>query len=98
MQLTITKIRFMHGKCSDAECPVCHWRTPKDGGDARSMAWNKKRVTAWLKKLLTVQPCAAKPDSPWWNVKEEVGTCYRKLRGDLRPPGFYDSEEGQKIP
>ena len=88
--LTITKIKFMHGECDESECPVCRWWTPKGGATPKTMAWNKKRVTEWLKARLTVLPARSKPDSPWWNVEEENGDCYRKLRGNLRNPGYYD--------
>ena len=88
--LTITKIKFMHGECDEAECPVCRWWTPKHAATPKTMAWNKKRVTEWLKARLTVLPARSKPDSPWWNVEEENGDCYRKLRRNLRNPGYYD--------
>lgn len=44
------------------------------------MAWNKKRVTAWLKERLTVIPDKSKPDSPYWTVQEEKEECYSRLR------------------
>jgi hypothetical protein len=42
----------------------------------------------WLRKRLTVITKGA-PKSPWWQVKEPNGDCYRKLRGNRRQPGFY---------
>jgi hypothetical protein len=77
-KLTWTKIGFMHGACDRADCPVC------DDLDS-SIA----RVDAWLRCRLTVTGTGV-PDSPWWNVVESNGECYRKLRGNLRRPGFYD--------
>lgn len=75
MNLTITKIQFMHGRCSDPDCPVCTHRY--------------KEVPEWLEKRLTIVRVGF-PRSPWWEVKESNGDCYRRLRGDLRRPGFYD--------
>ena len=88
-KLTITKVKFMHGKCTDAGCPVCGWTTPEGGATPQPMARNKTRVTQWLEARLTLLPTRAKPESPWWEVEEPNGDCYRKLRGDLRPPGYY---------
>lgn len=75
MKLTISDIEYMHGRCKTPECPVCCWWTPKGGATPKTMAWNKKRVTAWLKELLTVVPCGSKSDSPWWMVEEERDVC-----------------------
>lgn len=78
--MTITYLQFVHGRCSDKECPVCRWWTPKDGPSAKSMAWNKKRVTSWLKeKGITVLP-DRRNDSPFWNVTNSKEECYAKLR------------------
>lgn len=83
MKLTITYIEFLHcrrGRCQKTtDCPVCGWWTPKGGATPQSMAWNKKRVTAWLKNRLTVLPCQSKPDSPWWMVEEEKEVCRARL-------------------
>jgi hypothetical protein len=76
MNLTITKITFMHGACSNIECPVC-----KDG--------TNMEVDTWLRKKLNVISTGA-PRSPWWTVEEQNGDCYRILRGDLKKPGYYD--------
>ena len=89
-KLTISKIQFMHGTCDENECPVCRWWTPKTGATPKTMTWNCKRVQPWLAARLTVLPCKKKPDSPWWLVQEENGDCYRKLKGNLRNPGYND--------
>lgn len=78
--LTITYLKFIHGRCADAECPVCRWWTPKGGANAKSMAWNKKRVTSWLKDRLTLVATRSKPDSPWWLVEEDKETCKEILK------------------
>lgn len=80
MKLTITDIERLHGRCNDPDCPVCRWWTPKGGATPKTMAWNKKRVTAWLKERVSLLPCTAKSDSPWWLVEEEKENCRDLLR------------------
>ena len=80
MNLTITKISFMHGSCSDSDCPLC--------GDPHSNS-SIKEVDSWLRQYLTILETGC-PDSPWWLVEESKGDCYRTLRGDERHPGYYD--------
>lgn len=81
-KLTITYLSYIHGRCNEPECPVCRWWTPKGGPSPKSLAWNKKRVTAWLKERLTVLPVRSKPESPWWMVQETKEECYDKLRAN----------------
>ncbi len=76
MKLTYTKIAFMHGQCNNSECPVCRNAPTAE-------------IDIWLRQYLTVQKTGS-PKSPWWEVAEPNGDCYRKLRGNLRKPGFYD--------
>jgi hypothetical protein len=76
MKLTLTKIEFMHGECSNTGCPICKGGTYQD-------------ADTWLRKILTVE-ASGLPKSPWWDVVESNGDCYRALRGDLRLPGYYD--------
>lgn len=66
----------MHGQCTEQDCPVCVNGTYQD-------------ADKWLKSKLKVV-LSGLPKSPWWEVEESNGDCYRKLRGDLRKPGFYD--------
>jgi len=79
MELTITDVKYFHGRCKDSECPVCRWWEPKDGQSPKSMAWNKKRVTSWLGERLTLMPCNSKFDSPWWLVEEDREACRKIL-------------------
>lgn len=66
----------MHDRCTDKICPLC-------------TANKKLTVNEWIHMHLTVTETGW-PRSPWWNVEESNGDCYRALRGDLRPPGYYD--------
>ena len=77
MKLTWTKISFMHGQCDDDLCPIC--------GRNSSIA----DIDLWLRKYLTIEKTGS-PKSPWWEVREQNGDCYRALRGNLRHPGYYD--------
>lgn len=76
-KLTYTKIAFMHGRCRNMGCPVCRNAPIPE-------------IDEWLRKHVTVGRTGA-PKSPWWEVAEPNRDCYRKLRGDLRPPGYYDT-------
>lgn len=76
MKLTYTKIKFMHGRCSSKNCPVCN-------GNSISS------INLWLCARLTILSTGS-PKSPWWLVRESNGDCYRLLKGDLRKPGYYD--------
>lgn len=78
-KLTWTKIGLMHGACDMADCPVCE-------ASCRSVPL----VDAWVRARLTVFATGA-PVSPWWMVSESNGECYRKLRGNLRKPGYHDT-------
>ena len=76
INITATKIEFMHGECDNWKCPICR----------RGSVWE---YNDWINERLTVVKTGF-PRSPWWVVEEETGDCYRKLRGNKRLPGFYD--------
>ena len=76
MNLTITKIKYMHFQCTDKECPIC-------SNDSL------EEIDKYIRSRVTVQNSGS-PYSPWWYVEEDTRECYRALRGNLRPKGFYD--------
>lgn len=81
MNLTITKIIFMHGQCDEELCPLCK------GSKERNP---KQNINEWVHLRLSVVKTGY-PKSSWWEVEESNGDCYRALRGNLRPLGYYDT-------
>ena len=80
MNLTITKISYMHGQCNEKFCPLCKGNKEHDP---------RQNINEWIHSKLTVVSTGY-PNSPWWEVEEENGDCYRTLRGNMRLPGYYD--------
>lgn len=73
MNLTITKIEFMHGACDDKNCPICNDRNFK----------SIQKTHYWVRQRLTVLN-SGYPKSPWWEVKQSNEECYRILKGNKR--------------
>lgn len=71
----------MHGRCSVVGCPVCSPCVERES--------SIEKLDTWLRMRLTVVS-SGMPHSPWWEVEQSNGDCYRKLRGNLRHAGYYD--------
>lgn len=82
-KITIKQLTAIHGKCSDAECPICQWWTPPGGPGRGSILWNACRVTEWLEDRVTVAPHGRNLDSPWWVIDDSDKEQIAALTGDL---------------
>jgi hypothetical protein len=72
MKLTLTYLSFVHSRCKDPSCPVCHFVIPYTETSLQG-------IDSWLRKRLTVRETGA-PHSPWWVVEENKAQCYAILR------------------